>query len=359
MSTGTPVVIAALSLGCYALIVAVLAPFVLARFWPSDRAPRLTLTLLQILSCSFLVAGATTFLAFAVAGVDRLASMSPAIDACADQLPIDDESPVGAVIGHLCLAATVILTARLAYCLLSTFGRARRRRRAHIDVLRMCARPDPDLGVFVLDHPDPACYCLPGRPGMIVITDGALGRLSANQLQAVLEHERAHLAGRHHLVVALAFAVRRTVPRVPLLSYAERETRRLVELIADDAAARHSGAPTVAAALAVIGVGHVPGGGAEGSILAIGSSPTVARVSRLMGAKRALEGRMRALSILAATAAVAVPIVVGTMSVTSVVKHCPAVRDNEKENGQGTYYSPNSSGGGDNAPEAEAASGTR
>ena len=87
----------------------------------------------------------------------------------------------------------------------------------------------------------------------MVITTGALARLSAKQLEAVLLHERAHMSGRHHLIIALATAIGRTIPRIRLLAYAERETRRLVELIADDAAVAHTGAPTVAAALAVIG----------------------------------------------------------------------------------------------------------
>lgn len=325
--------ITAVLLGLYALAVAVLAPVLLSRYWPADRAPRLTLALLQLLSCSFLVASATTCLAFAVAGVDRLASWNPAIDACADQLPINDESPVGAVLGNLASVVVGLLAVRLAYSLLATFGAARLRRRSHAGLLRMLARPDEDLGVLVLDHPEPACYCLPGRRGGIVITSGALDRLSGPQLQAVLQHERAHLAARHHVVVALALAMRRTVPRVRLLRYAERETRRLVELIADDAAARQSGAPTVAAALAVIGTGRLAGGASLegpllgestlGAALAIDSSPTVARVVRLIGARRTVRRRAKAVSVLAAVAAVAVPVALGVATLTTSFRPCP------------------------------------
>lgn len=343
--------IAAVLLGLYALTVATLAPVLLDRYWPADRAPRLTLALLQVLSCSFLVAAATTCLAFAMAGVNRLAELNPAIDACADQLPISDESPISAVLGDLALAAIAFLVLRLAYSLLDTFGAARLRRRSHAATLYMLARPDPALGVLVLDHPEPACYCLPGRRGAIVVTTGALDLLTPPQLAAVLQHERAHLAARHHLVVALTVAIRRTVPGVKLLRHAERETRRLVELIADDAAARQSGAPTVAAALAVIGVGHLAGpgnlaaipGSASGSaaervaaerlrpgVLGIDSSPTVARVVRLIGARRVLHRRAKAISVLTAIAAVAVPVTLGLVSMTSSFQPCPATPDGER-----------------------------
>lgn len=56
---------AALILVVYALSVAVSAPSLLDRHWPSDRAPHLTVTLLQVLTCSFLVAAVAAGLALA------------------------------------------------------------------------------------------------------------------------------------------------------------------------------------------------------------------------------------------------------------------------------------------------------
>ncbi|GAA2029431.1 hypothetical protein GCM10009839_31230 [Catenulispora yoronensis] len=247
--------IAALILGLYAVAVALFAPALLARFWPSDRAPRLTVLLLQILSCSFLAASVGAGLALALTLVEGLSELSPALDRCADTLPVGEHSSVATWVGHIGLVSAGALVLRILYCLLVTFGRARLRRRAHLRVLRMLATRDEELGVLVLDHPAPACYCLPGD---IVITTGALSRLNATQLEAVLLHERAHVSGHHHVVIALAAAIGRTVPHVRLLTYAERETRRLVELIADDAAVARTSAPAVAAALAVIGTGHAP-----------------------------------------------------------------------------------------------------
>jgi Zn-dependent protease with chaperone function len=320
-------VIAALILGSYAVVVALAAPGLLERRWPGDRAPRLTVAVLQVLTCSFLIAATTSGLALAITLLDRLSHLNPSIDACADQLPINDESTVGPILGDLGLAVGGGLAVRIGYCLVATFVLARIRQRSHAAMLRLCARADDPLGVMILDHGDPACYCLPGRPGTIVITSGALERLTSDQLAAVLSHERAHLRGRHHLVVSFSQAVRRTVPAVRLLSYAERETRRLVELIADDTAARHSGAVTVAAALAVIGGGQVPG--AALGIISSEGSPALARVARLIGPERKLSRRGRILSILGAVLVVAVPTTLGAVSAVTVLRYCPPSHDNE------------------------------
>jgi len=326
-------VIAALILGTYALAVALFAPALLDRFWPSDRAPRLTVLLLQILSCSFLAAAVGAGLALALMLVEGVSELSPALDRCADALPIGEHSSVGTWVGKVGLVSAAALSLRILYCLFVTFGKAQLRRRAHTRVLRVLATRDERLGVLVLDHPAPACYCLPGE---IVITTGALSRLSATQLEAVLLHERAHVAGRHHLVVSLASAVGRTVPHVRLLTYAERETRRLIELIADDAAVARTGAPAVAAALAVIGTGHAPdrdpiaeppGTVTPDSALGVDSSPTLRRVRRLLRLDRALTGRARALSLTAAVFVIALPITLLGVSGASLISHCPPDTD--------------------------------
>jgi Zn-dependent protease with chaperone function len=95
---------------------------------------------------------------------------------------------------------------------------------------------------FVLDTTRPAVYCVPGRPPTIVVTTGALAVLEPGQLTAVLAHERAHLAGRHHLLLALTRSLAAVTPFVPLFARGAVEVARLAEMRADDAAARHGGA---------------------------------------------------------------------------------------------------------------------
>ena len=56
----------------------------------------------------------------------------------------------------------------------------------------------------MLDDHRADAYALPGRPPRIVATTGMLAALSAPERAALLAHERAHLAGRHHLLLAAA-----------------------------------------------------------------------------------------------------------------------------------------------------------
>lgn len=84
---------------------------------------------------------------------------------------------------------------------------SRRRASEHAQAARITGRRFPAAGIpalssaVVLDSAQPAVYCVPGRPATIVLTTGALAVLDEPQLLAVLAHERAHLAGRHHLLV--------------------------------------------------------------------------------------------------------------------------------------------------------------
>jgi Peptidase family M48 len=72
----------------------------------------------------------------------------------------------------------------------------------------------------------------------VILTTAAAQALDADQLDAVLAHERAHLAGRHHRLLALARIGREVFPFLPLMRDAEQQVARLVELHADDAATR-------------------------------------------------------------------------------------------------------------------------
>src|SRR6185295_18393248 len=84
------------------------------------------------------------------------------------------------------------------------------------------------------------------------VTTGAVQALDPGQLDAVLAHERAHLAGRHHRLLALARIGRLVLPFLPLMRNADEQVARLVELHADDAAARARDPRLLATALVVL-----------------------------------------------------------------------------------------------------------
>jgi Zn-dependent protease with chaperone function len=120
--------------------------------------------------------------------------------------------------------------------------RASIRTRAHAEAARITGRPaGGGNAAFVLDATRPAVYCVPGRPPTIVLTTGALAVLDPEQLTAVLAHERAHLAGRHHLLLAVTRSLAAVAPVVPLFARGTCEVARLAEMRADDVAARRAG----------------------------------------------------------------------------------------------------------------------
>ena len=317
--------ITALVLGCYAVLVGFAAPRLPPRFWPGDGAPRRTCALLMILAYSLPLSVIAGGFMLGATLLGPLARLDPGVDACAHRLPINDESPIGPLLGTAGMIAAGLLCARICLCLASTFAAARLRRRAHAAVLRLCGRPDGALNVTVLEHEQAASYCMPGRGGRIVVTSKAIQLLTADQLRAVLAHERAHLRGRHHLLITFAAALRRAVPRVRLIAYADVEVRRLVELIADDAAARDHGPLAVATALAVLGAGHVPGG-ALGVVEGPGA---LARISRLAAPSAVTSRRRAALSGAVVAAAATVPVLLTAGSVAVLMQHCPPSTEDE------------------------------
>jgi Zn-dependent protease with chaperone function len=155
---------------------------------------------------------------------------------------------------------------------------ARQRRRAR-EALLLVSRHDAALGASLVEADVAAAYCLPGRNARIVLTTAAVAGLDDDELAAVLAHERAHLRERHHLVVAAARGLARALPGVPLLTTAAGEVARLVELRADDVAARHTDPVAVAGALV-----RLAGMRAPQAALAAADSVAVLRVTRLLEA---------------------------------------------------------------------------
>jgi Zn-dependent protease with chaperone function len=161
---------------------------------------------------------------------------------------------------ELGLAATAFLGGIVMILLGWRYGRclrrARVRTRAHAQAARITGYPvEGRDAAFALDATRPAVYCVPGRPPIIVLTTGALAVLDPEQLTAVLAHERAHLAGRHHLLLAVTRALAAVAPVVPLFARGTGEVARLAEMRADDVAARRGGRRILLAALIAMGAG--------------------------------------------------------------------------------------------------------
>jgi Zn-dependent protease with chaperone function len=159
---------------------------------------------------------------------------------------------------ELGLAATAFAGGIVMILLGWRYGRSLRRAsartRAHAEAARITGHPvGGGDAAFVLDAIRPAVYCVPGRPPAIVLTTGALAVLDPEQLTAVLAHERAHLAGRHHLLLAVTRSLAAVAPAVPLFARGTGQVATLAEMRADDVAARRDARRTLLAALLTMG----------------------------------------------------------------------------------------------------------
>jgi Peptidase family M48 len=114
----------------------------------------------------------------------------------------------------------------------------RRRACALAESFRRAGRLPADGSVVVLPGPAIEAYALPGWPGRIVVSGRLLSELDDDGRAALLAHERAHLAGRHHLFAAVAHL---SAVANPLLLPLARAVDYTVERWADERAARVTG----------------------------------------------------------------------------------------------------------------------
>lgn len=149
--------------------------------------------------------------------------------------------------------ASVVVVAVALVVVAAGFGvkasRAIRRMRIHADshaqAVRLVGRPTGQRDVYVVDADEPTAYCVAGAPPAIVVTTGAIAALDSDELQAVLAHERAHLDGHHPRIVTALRGLALVFPRVRLMTRGAADVARLLEMCADDAAARRFGEHTL------------------------------------------------------------------------------------------------------------------
>ncbi|ACU98673.1 M56 family metallopeptidase [Saccharomonospora viridis] len=251
--------------------VAVLVMVWLLRSRWTHAHPRPALVLWQISGLTFVISVVGVLLGFGLAPFRR--GFLPALFDLPTRWAELDLWHFAAVVAGLVLGAWLVLNQIL--CLLDT-ARARARHRL---LLQLVAQPNSDA--FVVDHPAAVAYCVPGRRPRIVVSAGARKLLSETELDAVLAHERAHAHERHDLVVAPFQALRRLFPRSGVLTRVCSVIELLVEMCADDKAARQHGREPLARALERFhanGAGGIP----VGALAVVGADEAVrARIQRL------------------------------------------------------------------------------
>ncbi|MFI0817132.1 M56 family metallopeptidase [Streptomyces sp. NPDC021098] len=107
--------------------------------------------------------------------------------------------------------AAIVALVPVAVGCAATVRRHRRARRLAQDAVAGL----PDEPVTTLPDDEAYAYALPaasGRPGRIVVSTAMLACLNASERRALIAHEQAHLAGRHHRYLLAAQLAARANP---------------------------------------------------------------------------------------------------------------------------------------------------
>jgi Zn-dependent protease with chaperone function len=262
----------------YAAGLGILGSAMLGRAKWTARAPMLAIVIYLAAGWSVIVALGLAGLTLAVHATALGGGLSHLIGACVLRLRATYGTPGGATVAGLGLTLAGGVVARTALTAMTHVRAAGRQALRHAQTARLVGRPEPTLGAVLVEHSQPAAYCVAGRQPTVIVTTGAVQALDPGQLDAVLAHERAHLAGRHHRLVAMARIGREVLPFLPLMRDAEEQVARLVELHADDAAARSCDPRLLATALVVLAAAPSPA-----PALAAGATDSVQRIHRLLG----------------------------------------------------------------------------
>lgn len=285
----------------YMAVVGVATPQLMLRSkWP-HCAPVLAAAVWQALASSFSVAAALLAYNLATPTEHLHAGFIGVLHACGLHAGAGKPDPGTAERLAVGLPAGVMLALASSF----TFHalRARRARTRHRETLDVVGRHSATLRATVLTYSAPAAYCLPGRRPRIVVSDAAVEMLSPEQLHAVLEHERAHVAGRHHLALAAAEAFASVFRGLPLAHHAKEQTALLLEMIADDRAVRSQSHDVFAAAMYEMAAVRAPKGA-----FSVGGQSAVIRMRRVLGGHRAPHPILRGTAVAVAAAVPLLPL---------------------------------------------------
>ena len=201
---------------------------------------------------------------------------------------------------------------------LCTGHRIRREQRMLLDLVGLPQHSGGPLRVVPADQP--LAYCVPGAGGRIVLSTALRDLLDADELEAVLAHERAHLAGRHHLLLLPARALLAAAPRLRAARRVASAMTTLVEMAADDRACLHAPRRSLVGALLKIGGAPQPTAG-----LAASGGATGVRIMRLLQPPAAAAPGRDRLLVASGAVLLALPwLVAGVPAGLAVTGHCYA-----------------------------------
>ncbi len=272
---------AAICLLLYGMVLTWVSPALLTRLTRNGLSPRLSVTVW--LTTIALAIGAWVV---AAGGMLReLLGSHPAapLQYCMDMLlTLSHNGWAGHLVLGVASTAALIGSLIVGRRLVNALQRFWSRSREHADAAHILGVPTKRPGVLLVNADKAAAYCVAGRPNAIVVTTGAMAMLSEPELAAVLAHEQAHLTGRHPQLMMLLRALASAMPRLPLFPAAVESVGRLVEMCADDAAARRHGRDTLLCGLVALAGPPT----ARGVALGASDTAVVVRAARLAAPPR-------------------------------------------------------------------------
>jgi Zn-dependent protease with chaperone function len=267
-------------------------PYLLRRMDLRRRDPVLLIVAWFVSIMAVLLATAAGVLLLLLPGHGPGAPLLAALHQCWSAVQHGSPPRVEEATGAIGAALLAAFAVRLLAVSVRGIRRRARRRQENLSVLRMVARPTAtSADILWLAHERPLAFSMSGRPGVVVVTEGLTRHLAPDAVAAVMAHERAHLSGRHHLLVATADALRTALPFVPLFRAAPHAIRDLVELAADITAVRACGPAAVRSALV-----KVTGHGMPDTALAMAQDAVELRLARLRHGTPPPHGLHRAVS---------------------------------------------------------------
>lgn len=299
----------ALLLGLLAVALAWPVPAVLARAGWARRDPVAALVCWQAVG---LAGGLSMIGALLVHGLSPWGGSLPEAWWAWAQHWFTGADPAGPVRGDHWVAQTLaaVLALELLGVLVLSLVRTARTRARHRALLELLVDDAvdgvPGVDARVLESPVPAAFCIPGSRPLLVLSSGMVAELAPAELAAVVAHERAHLAERHHLLLLPFVAWREALPVLPAADRAHDAVRDLVEMRADDVALHAVPGPSGRRTLAKAIVAAAEGGAPQGA-LAVHGGVLTARVTRLLDPPAPLPRWARPAAIGAAITLVAAP----------------------------------------------------
>lgn len=200
---------------------------------------------------------------------EALTSVHVAVTTCGDILGDGSGAEASLVFGLSAVGATVVTRAAR-----SLVGQLREARGFVSKVTvrdRVAVAGEP---VIVIDSRRAEAFCSGYLKPRVYVSHAALTRLSRDELEAVIAHERHHEARRDPLRLLLVRVLRDGLFFLPAMHRLTERYGALAELAADEAAVRAKGRRTLASALLAFGEGHA-------SDAAVGIAPE--RVDQLLG----------------------------------------------------------------------------